>query len=254
MTLRPRCTGILPLLAALSFASTSFAETAFNPFLVPKEQVFERVRTVALRPLRIEGGIAEAARIRSAVEALVLRELEKNGYRALPSAEFDELWRRHAGALGGIYDAATGKPDDARRRLCYEHTARELERSRSVDAVVDVAVYSGAIPHGFAERLFEYSAWSLGEQVRWKGQLFTSSWPRDQFQHVEGLRIGVMLFDLESSGLYSASMPLEWRRIYWKRRHYDREEPVLSDMQKVQTALAALFDALRRPPADTPRG
>lgn len=195
------------LFAAL--AGPARGDGEYDPYRIPREQFREQVSRVALRPLELPDGTANAERVRAEFERLITEALQRRGYGVVPSRVYADTWLRFATDLGGIFDPVTGRPDDKKYELAWQHTARELERSQDVDAVLSARIAFDVMPAGIGFWYWE----AAGQPLRWRGQAVLSA-PNQQPQRVEGPYLTLLIHDRAGVLLYDIRVPLAWARVY----------------------------------------
>jgi hypothetical protein len=159
--------------------------------------------------VRLPDGTADPDRVRSEFEGLIAAQLQRRGYAVVASPAFRDTWLRFTKDLGGVFDPVTGRADSEKYELAWQHTARELERTQDVDALLTAEVAFDAMP---AELGF-WSWQAAGQPIRWRGQTLPSA-PNQQPQRVEGPYLTVRIHDRAHVPLYEVRMPLTWARVY----------------------------------------
>ena len=243
---KSRARGWATALLFAALAAPVRGDEAYDPYRIPRAQFHEQVKRVALRPLRLPDGTPDAERVRSEFERLIAAELERRGYAVVPSSAFRETWLRFATDLGGVFDPVTGRPDPQREELAWQHTARELERSQNVDAVLAAEIAFDVMPAGIG---FWY--WEAAEQpLRWRGHNLLSA-PNQQPQRVEGAYLGALIFDPARVPLYDIRFPLAWSRVYLAGGYEERPTRELyADHENNQETVQRLLESLDRKAGD----
>ena len=228
------------LLAAAAFGA---AAEEYEPHKTPRAQFRTQVDRIALRPLRLDPGIADATRDR--FEPLIRAELEARGYGVVGSSQFRDTWVRFARDLGGVYDAATGSPIEEKHKLAWEHTTRELERTLGVDAVLtpEITVELQRIePSGPGTGVFVH--WTAGgEPLLWQGErLYTE---RNHPQRVEGPYLVVSIHDRAGVPLFEEAVPIRWSRTYIAGGYEERPaSQVYLDDERNRSVVRTAFEKL----------
>jgi hypothetical protein len=108
----------------------------YEPFKTSREELFAKVKTIALAPVRIPADIEDQEPVRKKFESLIEAKLREAGFVVIPSSEYEALWKRTTEQMGGVYDPMTGKPDEAKTKAVITHTLRELQRTANAEAVL----------------------------------------------------------------------------------------------------------------------
>ena len=126
---------LLPVVTLLAMLGAGCARP-YDPFRVPREQVRDRIRTIALAPLRVHADLGEPDPARPAIEAAVTERLVAGGFTIVGSDEMGRLWREVARAVGDVFDPITGVAEPKRYKAVEEAVYRELGARHRVDAVL----------------------------------------------------------------------------------------------------------------------
>jgi hypothetical protein len=231
-------------LAAVLFAGGDARGEENDPYLVPKEEVQRKVRTIALTPVVLPAGTEDPEPVRQLFESLLVQKLQRKGFTTVPSAEFASTWLRMSERLGGVYDPLTGEPREGQYDAAWEHTTRELARRFSADAVLQPVVGPGDWIPGVKLALpREYYA-ILGEAITWRGKPIFASAPNFP-QKLRGVALGVRLFDLTGAPMYAYSAGIEWYQVYIARSREDRpRREMYASAERNQGAVDRALDSL----------
>lgn len=122
-----------------------------NKFSAPKDSILERVKTVAVTPLTIQGDMSDPARQRgrTALEPAVESELRSAGFAVVPATVLDSVWLHLVDSIGTLYDPKTGAPDTVRFSAARKAATQVLRERYSADAVLDI--YVGVVSASFQE-------------------------------------------------------------------------------------------------------
>ena len=198
------------------------AGAEYDPFKVSKERFRQDVKRIVVRPIRVRADLDGGEQIVKRVMHGIGSRLEEMGYEVVEDASFDELWRRFAEEVGGVYDTTTGVADEEKYKLVREYTLRELASEYDVDAYVHLNFFSRAVQPRY-RRVLNSPLTALGDNLLWKGQRLPYAeglpvWP----QLVVGQWLGVSIYDVEGVELYDVGYPIGWSRIYAARSFEDR--------------------------------
>lgn len=202
-----RLAALVGLWALCSGACAAFAQQS-SPFAVPAEQVVARVKTIALAPVlhRAPGDLP--ADLAARVEAQAVEALGAAGVTVVPASAYREIWRPLSEAVGGTWNAGSGKLLEAGNSV-REHTLRELQRLHRADAVLDLALIGGQIPFDTGGQWTTWRGfWDVAGQ---RMQIGGKDVPRDNgMLRVDGVYVLAHLSDITQVTLYQNGAPLEW--------------------------------------------
>lgn len=126
----------------------------YDPFQVPRDEIREGIRTVAVSPHAAPYSQMDADRSRETFEPAATRRLEAAGLRVVPSEVWSGIWRRAAQDLGGLYDPSTAEYDKEKLELVQEALYTELANDHDVDAILLLRVVQVERDLTFAELSF----------------------------------------------------------------------------------------------------
>lgn len=220
------------LLATLCCAATAAGEE-LNPYEMPAQQFAARVRTIALRPIGVPGDVPHPDALRARIEALVGDRLRAKGYEVVAPTVWAATWLEMSRRLGGTFDVITGDPRPEQFKAAFDHTARELERTHGVDAVLSAFVSIG--PASFGRGLFAFETW--GQSLRYAGQVVGPEiWEAPQ--SVRGAYLNVLITDLAGDKLYGIRYGIEWTAIYVARGYEERPlAEVFDEPERIERAV-----------------
>jgi hypothetical protein len=125
----------LPFLAVLLALSAACAgRTPYDPFLVPKESIFSRTRTIALAPSVAHFELEDPAPVYARFDSLIAAELKVAGFTVVPAQESFSIWKRLSDSLGGLFDPRSGERDTVRLNTARRLTMIELRGRFGADA------------------------------------------------------------------------------------------------------------------------
>lgn len=123
---------------AVAVVGAGCATTAppYNPFKISRDDLYGKVKTIALAPVSIPGDLDDPDPVKAKFESLIEGKLREAGLSVIPSKEGEEIWKQMKEHLGGFFDSITGKRDEAKFKAAREHTLRELHTKFKADAVL----------------------------------------------------------------------------------------------------------------------
>ena len=145
------CAMILMLVVLVQGCATP--PPPYEPFKTDRQELFAKVKTIALAPVRMPGEIEDREPVRKKFESYIETKLRQGGFTVIPSSEYQTLWKQATEQMGGVYDPLTGAPDEAKAKAVATHTLRELQRTTNADAVLYSAVrpvlakFTGGMAH-----------------------------------------------------------------------------------------------------------
>jgi hypothetical protein len=227
---------LAPLLALLATAGCVTPQQ-YDPFKVTEAEVRSRVDTIALAPLRVSSDLVDPPAARAAIEPLVTAKLERAGFRVVPSAEFDALWRAAASAIGDVYDPKTGEANKERWEAVEDAVYHDLAKQHGADALLylQISVEEFPLP---TQRL-----WFCGTQgeLYWPGGLPLFARPTLAYATC----LNASLYDMEERALYSIRSGLQTTQTYALQTWAERpKEELLRDEAALQNAVGATLGRL----------
>lgn len=134
------------------------------PTGVDHSDVRARMKTVAFAPFRSLTAIVRREQVQVAFEGRATERLIRAGVKVVAPAVWDELWRRYADDVGGVYDASTGEADEEKYAAVRNAVYRELVETHDVDGILYLEV-----------RVVEHYGVRQSPQVC--GQVIVPYWP-----------------------------------------------------------------------------
>jgi len=122
---------------------------------VSRDELLKRFHRVALAPLEL-GAIEKHEQTQTRYADLVRSRLTQLGFEVVPADEVETRWQEEVTSIGGLYDAFTGRVDEAKRRAVRAKVARAACEQHEVSAVVLPVIESR-------------SAYYRGESAAWDG-------------------------------------------------------------------------------------
>jgi hypothetical protein len=184
------------------------AKPAAEPAVVPaavttsgshglsREELLKRFHRVALAPLEL-GTIEKREQIQTRYADLVSSRLTQLGFEVVRADEFETRWGEEVKSIGGLYDAFTGRLDEAKRREVRAKVARAACEQHEVSGVVQPVIESS-------------SAYYRGESAAWDGvqesgataKSGLSALFRTQYGYVRSLSLVIWFLDCDGAVLF----------------------------------------------------
>ena len=124
-------------LVVVAFIGTGCAKSPpYSPWRVDQQQFHQTIKTIALAPITLPESLDDPDAVRAEFESLIEAKLREGGLVIVPPEEVGEIWDREMDAVGGFYDPATGKRDEAKYHTVRQNTLSELRETCRADAVM----------------------------------------------------------------------------------------------------------------------
>lgn len=127
---------LLPVLVLAVATSGCAAKTQDSPFVLPREEFYRRIHTLAVVPVTLPRYLGSAGGAQGRFDALIETSLREAGFSIVPSREVAGVWRRVVDETGATADSETGEMDRATFEAVAERVRLELQRKFSVDGVL----------------------------------------------------------------------------------------------------------------------
>lgn len=108
----------------------------YNPFKIPQEEFYGKIKTIALAPVGVPSDLEDPDPVKAKFESLIEAKLREAGFSVVSSREAADIFDKMNKQLGGIFDPVTGKRDETKFKAVREHALRELETKFKADAVL----------------------------------------------------------------------------------------------------------------------
>jgi hypothetical protein len=184
------------------------ATKPYDPFRVPRSELRERIRTIAIMPLSSGDPELEHERVAGEVEPLLRQRLEAAGFRVVDVAEVRSILDQASVDVGGLFDPHTGRVIEDRYEPVRSALYRELGRRYQADAVlyarvepVELFLTNGKVSYCGLE----------DDPVYWPGKLGVFSGTTTT---VVALCLSASLRDMEGRDLYGIRHGLETVETY----------------------------------------
>jgi len=170
----PRSRLAFPLVALVA-ATACATSTPYNPFKVPRESFYGSLKVVAVAPVRVPTDLENPEPVRARYEQLVEAQLREAGMTIVVPAEVGPMLDAKAAEVGGLFDPATGKADEAKMKKYHEACAVELRSRFAADALLrpDIRVVMARLDHDQAK--WDGMSENAGVGGFWKALLATHS-------------------------------------------------------------------------------
>jgi hypothetical protein len=131
--------GLVPVWLALAVVTSGCAAAATvqdTPFVVPPEEFYRRIRSLAVVPVTLPRYLGSAGGAGARVDALIETSLREAGFAIVPAREVAGVWSRVLEETGATADSETAEIDRARIESVAERFRLELRRTFSVNGVL----------------------------------------------------------------------------------------------------------------------
>ena len=116
-------------------AVTGCVTPPYDPFILSRSEIYERVETLAMMPLQFPD-FDRKEEVAARYEALITERLEAAGFSVIAAAESSSIMNSKIEQLGGMFDSRTGQVAKEKRTAVKEHLAQELNAKYGFDAYV----------------------------------------------------------------------------------------------------------------------
>lgn len=123
------------ILVILTAATTACVTPPYDPFVLDRAQIYERVDTLVMMPLQ-SPEFERKDEVSTRYEALITERLEAAGFNVISSKESSSIVDARIEAMGGIFDPKTGRVDEGKQKAVNEHLAKELSTRYAFDAFI----------------------------------------------------------------------------------------------------------------------
>jgi hypothetical protein len=188
---------VVPMLAAF-LAGCATSKPLYNPFKVSKQEIRDRVKTVALASLPVDDDVPNGKQAKEVFATSLVSELESLGFKTVPPSEYEQAFNRLRDEVGGFFDPLTGKADNDKYKKVKDLCRRELATKFHADAVLYPSLQSFSVSF-----YNDFAAWDgTSESVtdaNWVERAFAGT----HNGSVTALSLCVVLLDTEGNILYT---------------------------------------------------
>jgi hypothetical protein len=170
-SMRPR---LVPALLGLSLVTSGCAARVPNdPFVVPREEFYRRIHTIAVVPVSLPRSLGNADGARARFDELIESSLRKAGFSIVPPREVARIRSRVMDEMGAVPDPETGEVDRATSDSVAQRLRLQLRRGFSADGVLYPSIrlvraaYGGgwAVWDGAREPISIDGSWGVGSHL-----------------------------------------------------------------------------------------
>jgi hypothetical protein len=224
--------------ALAGLAAAVLGCATYDPFRIPADELRQRVRTIAIVPLRVSAGVADRALARERIEPLVAARLAAGGFQVVGADEVDRLWREAVAEVGDLFDPVTGELDEERFQAVEDAVHHQLRTERGVDAMLWMRVHAVELYLTGAKATF----CGTTDAVYWSGEglgIFEST------TLVLASCLTTTLYDMEERELYAIRSGLETIETYARQTRSERPPGErLRDPERLRLAVEATIGPL----------
>jgi hypothetical protein len=140
---------LVPALLAFSLATSGCAAKVQDvPFVVPPEEFYRRIHTIAVVPVSLPRYLGDAGGARARFDALIETSLREAGFSIVPARGVARVWSRVMDEIGVIPDPDTGEMDRATFESVAQRLRLELRRGFSADGVLFPSIRVVRVEYG----------------------------------------------------------------------------------------------------------
>lgn len=129
-----RFSHILVAVAFGTLISACATTPSESPFKLKRDDIFARVNTVVIMPIKIVGDLNREEEIAERYESLIGMKLEQAGFKVIPSTQYASLWETMVEQVGGVFDPLTGEADIEKYKTLRELVWREVASRHDAEA------------------------------------------------------------------------------------------------------------------------
>ena len=119
----------------LAAAITGCVTPAYDPFILSRSEIYDRVDTLAMMPLQFPN-FDRKKEVIARYEALITERLEAAGFNVIPAEESSSIMKSFIEQLEGMFDPITGQVDKEKRKAVNNHLVQELDAKYDFDTYV----------------------------------------------------------------------------------------------------------------------
>ncbi len=109
--------------------------TPYDPFVISRSEIYERVDTLAMMPLQCPD-FDRKEEVSARYEALITERLEAAGFKVIPSEESSSIRNSMIEQMGGMFDPITGHVSEEKRQAVSDHLVQEMNAKFDIDAYI----------------------------------------------------------------------------------------------------------------------
>ena len=213
----------------------------YNPFQVKKEDIRDRVKIVALAPVRVGDDMPNGTEARQQFGELVANELGTLGFQTVPGTEYEQVFNRLRDEAGGFFDPNTGKADNDKFKKVQDLCRRELATKFHADAVLYPAIHVFMVHFVQDHAKWDGVKESIGNAVPGWVSALSGTYSSGT---VPALSLCVTLKDIDGNNLYSECGGIQLAaKLVGHTFQKVNDENILTDAQRNTNAVAIAFKA-----------
>jgi hypothetical protein len=108
----------------------------YNPYKIPREELFSKVKTIGIAPLLILVDVNQPQEKKQSFETMIASKVSECGFKTVPSSEYEKIYEDLKKTIGPMFDPNTGELDKDKSKALKDHTIREYLRKNQVDAIL----------------------------------------------------------------------------------------------------------------------
>jgi hypothetical protein len=133
----------------------------YNPFRTDSKDLYNRVKTVAIAPVRIQCCVEDSKALQAQFGQWIAEKLKEAGFAVVEAGVYEAAWTQFGEEVGGFFDPVTGKKDEEKFKEARKKTIAELKAKQGAQGmlwpaieVVEVGFYGPVADwHGISESL-----------------------------------------------------------------------------------------------------
>ena len=182
----------------LGAVAAGCATTPYNPFHVSRDEIFRRVKTVAVATVRVSADLSDADQTRAEFQNMIADELKAEGFQVVPATEYDQIFKRLRDEISGFFDPKTGKADEEKIKKVHDLCRRELTAKFQTDAILYPAIV--VVSANFYEQT---ASWNGVTETATAGNWLQRMFSGGYTGKIPALSLWVWLKDMNGEVLYA---------------------------------------------------
>ena len=176
-----------------------------DPFSVPREQILQNIRTVALTEISLPDNIIDPEAVKKEFQGLIRATLEAGGFSTIPQHQFESRWKAAVAEAGGIYDPVTGQLKEELAKQLRRKVYTSLRSELGADGVLVARIVPVAA--GFKSGKARWDgAWQVFQPGAATTEPLLGYWTTGS---VPALSLQVWLWDVDENVVYSNAGGIE---------------------------------------------
>jgi hypothetical protein len=119
---------------------------AYNPFQLPQNEIYTRIKVIGMTPLVIPKWAGKADPVKVKMEAQMTGRLQEAGFAVIAPLEYEKIWNRLLDQMGGYFDPFTGKLEKKKYETMRDYARREMVAKFKIEGLLYPNIQSVGAP------------------------------------------------------------------------------------------------------------